>query len=155
MELGWTEANQLLNGDSGRRNPSQLQKEQQNCSVRHSKWDSCKKSCPSDVGKPYKVVGPLKDIYWRAIGTPWGSYGAEPHLGAAFTQHTAGGGTAAGHGLWAAMGLFWAALGWLWSCYGTAMGNSHSSVGLTYPHTELAVNLLPSWNLCHIPPLPF
>ena len=76
-----------------------------------------------DVGKPYGVVGQLKDAYGRASGALWGSFGAEPHLGAAFTQHTAAGGTAAGHGPWAVMGLLWGcsrmALGLLWGSYGT------------------------------------
>ena len=58
-----------------------------------------------DVGKPYKVVGQLKDAYGRATEALRGSYGAEPHLGAALTQHTACGGTAAGHGPWAVMAL--------------------------------------------------
>lgn len=71
-----------------------------------------------DMGKPYGVVGQLKDADGRARGALWGSPGAEPHPGVAFTQHTAGGGTAAGHGPWAVMGLFWGcsrmALGLLW-----------------------------------------
>ena len=75
-----------------------------------------------DVGKPYGVVGQLKDAYGRASGALWGSFGAEPHLGAAFTQHTAAGGTAAGHGLRAVMGLLWGssrmALGLLWAALG-------------------------------------
>ena len=58
-----------------------------------------------DVGKPRGVVEELKDAYGRALGALWGSFGAEPHLGAAFIQHTAAGGTAAGHGLRAVMGL--------------------------------------------------
>ena len=74
-------------------------------------------------GEALRVVGQLKDAYGRATGALWGSYGAEPHLGAAFTQHTAGGGTAAGHGPWAVMGLLWGcsrmALRLLWGSYGT------------------------------------
>ena len=75
-----------------------------------------------DVGKPHGVVGQLKDAYGRASGELWGSFGAEPHLGAAFTQHTAAGGTVAGHGLRAVMGLLWGssrmALGLLWAALG-------------------------------------
>ena len=81
-----------------------------------------------DVGKPHRVVGQLKDAYGRASGALWGSFGAEPHLGAAFTQHTAAGGTAAGHGLWAVMGLLWGsatmALGVLWAAMGYTHGTS-------------------------------
>ena len=70
------------------------------------------------MGEALQSCGTDKGHGWEdPKGALWGSYGAQPHLGAAFTQHTAGGGTAAGHGPWAVMGLFWAALGWLWGCY--------------------------------------
>ena len=49
-------------------------------------------------GEALRVVGQLKDAYGRATGALWGSYEAEQHQGAALTQHTARGGTAAGHG---------------------------------------------------------
>lgn len=70
------------------------------------------------MGKPYGVVGQLKDTYGRATGALWGSYEAEQHLGAALTQHTACGGTAAGHGPWAVMAL-------LYDGSGDAMVHTH------------------------------
>ena len=95
-----------------------------------------------DVGKPYGVVGQLKDAYGRASGALWGSFGAEPHLGAAFTQHTAAGGTAAGHGLWAVMGLLWGcstmALGLPWA----AMGYSHGTSSIA-PNKPVDLHLAP------------
>ena len=95
-----------------------------------------------DVGKPYGVVGQLKDAYGRASGALWGSFGAEPHLGAAFTQHTAAGGTAAGHGLRAVMGLLWGsstmALGLLWA----AMGYTHGTSSLA-PNKPLDLHFAP------------
>ena len=96
-----------------------------------------------DVGKPYDVVGQLKVAYGRASGALWGSFGAEPHLGAAFTQHTAAGGTAAGHGLRAVMGLLWGcsstmALGLLWA----AMGYTHGAASIA-PNKALDPHLVP------------
>lgn len=93
-----------------------------------------------DGGKPYNVVGQLKE---DPKGALWGRATSRSCL---YPTHC----------WWwnccwlqAAMGLFLGALGWLWGCYEAAMGHTHSSVGLTYPHTELVVNLL------HSPPLPF
>ena len=95
-----------------------------------------------DVGKPHRVVGQLKDAYGRASGALWGSFGAEPHLGAAFTQHTAAGGTAVGHRLWAVMGLLWGsstmALGLPWA----AMGYSHGTSSIA-PNKPVDLHLAP------------
>ena len=96
-----------------------------------------------DVGKPHRVVGQLKDAYGRASGALWGSLAAEPHLGAAFTQHTAAGGTAAGYELWAMMGLLWncssrMALGMLWA----AMGYTHGTSSLA-PNKPLDLHFAP------------
>ena len=81
-------------------------------------------------GEALRVVGQLKDAYGRATGALWGSFGAEPHLGAAFTQHTAAGGNC---------------------CWPRAVGSDGATLGLLYDGSGAAMGSygIHSWNFFH------